>query len=216
MEYIKHNAPYIIHSNEDDDDDDQHETAPKDLGLNAMPDMQFEKKFIEQRKIFLWGVVDDRSAKAVVNRLMFLEAKDPGAPITFYINSPGGMVTSGMVIHDTMNMISSPVHTVCMGLAASMGSILLSAGHKGERSIYAHGEVMIHQPSLGGMMRGTSADLEIQAEQIRKTKLIGAKILADNCGKTVDQIMADFDRDYWLDAHEAIAYGIVDKLATSI
>jgi ATP-dependent Clp protease, protease subunit len=216
MEYIKHTAKYILSEDDDDNDDDHQESSSKDAVMNAMPDMQFEKKFIEQRKIFLWGVVDDRSAKSVVNRLMFLEAKAPGKPITFYINSPGGVVTSGMVIHDTMKMITSPVHTVCMGLAASMGSILLSAGEKGHRSIYTHGEVMIHQPSLGGMMRGTSADLEIQAEQIRKTKLIGAKILADNCGKTVEQIMTDFDRDYWLDANEAIAYGIVDKLASSV
>ncbi|MFM2386079.1 MAG: hypothetical protein RL660_836 [Bacteroidota bacterium] len=213
MEYIKHQMPFIITN--DDDEDEENEAAVKPE-MTAAPEMQFEKKFIEQRKVFLWGVVDDKSARAVVNRLMYLEAKDPGKPITFYINSPGGVVTSGMVIHDTMKMITSPVHTICMGLAASMGSILLSAGHKGERSIYPHGEVMIHQPSLGGMMRGTSMDLEIQAEQIRKTKLIGAQILADNCGKSLEQILTDFDRDYWMDANEAVAYGIVDKLATSI
>jgi len=161
-------------------------------------------------------VVDDRSAKSIVNRLMFLEAKDPGKEITFYINSPGGIVTSGMVIHDTMKMISSPVSTICMGLAASMGSILLSAGAKGKRYIYPSGEVMIHQPSLGGMMRGTSADLEIQAIQIRKTKQIGAKILADNCGKTVEEILKDFERDYWMDAQEAVDYGIVDGILSKI
>jgi ATP-dependent Clp protease, protease subunit len=180
------------------------------MAAAMMPEMQFEKKFIEQRKIFLWGVVDDKSARYIVNRLMYLEAKDPGKEITFYINSPGGIVTSGMVIHDTMKMISSPVSTICMGLAASMGSILLSAGAKGKRFIYPSGEVMIHQPSLGGMMRGTSADLEIQAVQIRKTKRLGAQILADNCGKSIDEILKDFERDYWMDANEAVAYGIVD------
>jgi ATP-dependent Clp protease protease subunit len=122
------------------------------------------------------------------------------------------MVTSGMVIYDTMRMIKSPVSTICMGLAASMGSILLSGGAKGRRFIYEHGEVMIHQPSLGGFMQGVSADLEIQAKQTRKVKEIGAKILADNCGKTVAQIMKDFDRDYWMDAKESIEYGIVDGL----
>ena len=103
-----------------------------------------------------------------------------------------------------------------MGLAASMGSILLSVGAKGKRSIFPHGEVMIHQPSLGGYFQATSADIEIQAIQMEKTKLIGAKILAENCGKTVDQILKDFDRDYWMDAQEAVQYGIVDKVITKL
>jgi ATP-dependent Clp protease protease subunit len=140
--------------------------------------------------------------------LLYLDAIDPGKEITFYINSPGGMVTSGMVIYDTMQMISSPVSTVCMGMAASMGSILLSGGTKGRRFIFPHGEVMIHQPSGGG--RGTSADLEIMAVQVMKTKELGAKILAENCGQTFEKVMKDFDRDYWMDAKESIAYGIVD------
>lgn len=179
-----------------------------------MSSWQFDKKFIEQRKVFLWGVVDDKSAKDITNRLMYLESLDPGKEITFFINSPGGIVTSGMVIYDTMQMISSPVSTVCMGMAASMGSILLSGGAKGKRYIFPNGEVMIHQPSGGG--QGTSADLEIMAEQIRKTKLLGAEILAKNCGKTVEQILKDFDRDYWMDAKESIAYGIVDAVLTKI
>ncbi|RTL59664.1 MAG: ATP-dependent Clp protease proteolytic subunit [Sphingobacteriales bacterium] len=175
-----------------------------------MSGWQFDKKFIEQRKIFLWGVVDDKSAKDITSRLFYLDAVDSGKEITFYINSPGGIVTSGMVMYDTMQMIKSPVSTVCMGMAASMGSILLSGGKKGRRFIFPSGEVMIHQPSGGG--RGTSADLEIMAEQVKKTKELGAKILADNCGKTVEQIMKDFDRDYWMDAKESVAYGIVDKI----
>jgi ATP-dependent Clp protease, protease subunit len=214
MQNFNYTAPFL---NDDDEDDDEDEKATtKDNPMNGMPEMQFEKKFIEQRKIFLWGVVDDKSARYIVNRLMFLEAKEPGKEITFYINSPGGIVTSGMVIHDTMKMISSPVSTVCMGLAASMGSILLSAGAKGKRFIYPSGEVMIHQPSLGGMMRGTSADLEIQAVQIRKTKRLGAQILADNCGKTIEEILKDFERDYWMDAEEAVKYGIVDGILDKI
>ena len=103
-----------------------------------------------------------------------------------------------------------------MGLAASMGSILLSVGAKGKRFIYPHGEVMIHQPSLGGYYQATSADIEIQAIQMEKTKLISAKILAENCGKTVEQVLKDFDRDYWMDAQEAVKYGIVDKISTKI
>src|SRR5215204_4843202 len=143
---------------------------------------RLEKYFFQTRSIYLWGVVDDKSAKDVVTKLLLLEADDPGKEIKFFISSPGGSVTSGMVIYDTMNLIKSPVSTICMGLAASMGSILLSGGEKGRRFIYKHGEVMIHQPSGGG--RGTSADLEIMAEQIRKTKLLGAEILAKNCGQT--------------------------------
>jgi ATP-dependent Clp protease protease subunit len=171
----------------------------------------YNKKFLEERKIFFWGVVHDNSAKEIVNKLLYLEAMKPGEEIKLYINSPGGVVTSGMVIYDTMQMISSPVSTICMGMAASMGSILLSGGAKGKRFIFPHGEVMIHQPSIGGA-QGTSADLEILANQIAKTKELGAKILSQNCGKSLDQVLKDFDRDYWMDAKEAVNYGIVDGI----
>ncbi len=193
-------------------DEDPEMPKPETIENMMFGDRVFQKKFLEQRKIFLWGVVDDDSARYLVNRLLYLDAEKPGEEITFYINSPGGVVTSGMVIYDTMQMIKSPISTICMGLAASMGSILLSAGKKGRRFIYPHGEVMIHQPSIGGYFQAKSVDLEIQARQIEKTKMIGAQILADNCGKTVDQILKDFDRDYWMDADEALAYGIVDKV----
>lgn len=193
--------------------DDEEET-PKELPENPMEKMvsgwQFDKKFIEQRKIFLWGAVDDKSAKDITARLLYLEAIDPGKQITFYINSPGGVVTSGMVIYDTMQMITSPVSTVCMGMAASMGSILLSGGAKGKRFIFPSGQVMIHQPSGGG--QGVSADLEIMAVQILKIKQMGARILADNCGQTYEKVMKDFDRDYWMDSKESLAYSIVDGI----
>ena len=184
--------------------------APENPMEKMMSGWRFDKKFIEQRKIFLWGPVDDKSSKDLTDRLLYLEAIEPGKEITFYINSPGGLVTSGMVVYDTMQMISSPVSTVCMGMAASMGSILLSGGAKGRRFIFPHGEVMIHQPSGGG--RGTSADLEIMAVQMQKTKEMGARILAENCGQTYEKIMKDFDRDYWMDAKESMDYGIVDHL----
>lgn len=173
---------------------------------------RLEKYFFEKRSVHLWGIVDDKSAKDVVSKMHLLDSDKPGEEIKFYINSPGGVVTSGMVIYDTMRMLGSPVSTICMGLAASMGSILLSGGVKGKRFIYPHGEVMIHQPSLGGFIQGVSSDLEIQAVQTKKVKELGAKILAENCGKKVDQILRDFDRDYWMDAKEALAYGIVDKI----
>lgn len=170
-----------------------------------------DQKFLEQRKIFLWGEVNDDSAKDIVSQLLYMESIKPGEKIEFFINSPGGMVTSGFSILDTMNLISSPVSTICMGLAASMGSILLSAGKKGERYIFPLGEVMIHQPSIG-QLQGTAIDLEIQSKQILKTKEIAADILAKNCDKDIKQIYKDFDRDYWMDAKESIEYGIVDKI----
>src|SRR6185437_8357192 len=188
--------------------------VPENPIEKMMGGMMFDKKFLEQRKVFLWGEVHDKSAKEITNRLLYLEATDPGKEITFYINSPGGVITSGMVIYDTMQMISSPVSTVCMGMAASMGSILLSGGAKGKRYIFPHGEVMIHQPSGGG--QGTSADLEIVAIQIQKAKELGAKILADNCGQSYDKVMEDFDRDYWMDANESKKYGIVDGIINKL
>src|SRR5664279_6563104 len=199
-----------------EEEEEPEKSLPENPMEKMMGGMMFDKKFIEQRKIFLWGVVDDKSAKDITARLLYLEAIDPGKEITFYINSPGGVVTSGMVIYDTMQMLKSPVSTICMGLAASMGSILLSGGVKGKRLIYPHGEVMIHQPSLGGHIQGVSADLEIQARQTQRVKEIGARILAENCGKTIEKIMKDFDRDYWMDAKEAVEYGIVDKLVDKI
>lgn len=177
--------------------------------------MKFDNKFLEQRRVFLWGPVTDESSERVVNRLLFLEANDPGKDIYFYINSPGGVVTSGMVVYDTMKLISSPVHTICMGLAASMGSILLSGGTKGKRLIWPHGRVMIHQPSLGGAY-GQATDIEITAKEILKVKEESARILAENSGKTFEQVMKDFDRDHWMNAKEAVEYGIVDGIADKL
>ncbi len=198
------------------DDEEEKEERPKSDQESGMFNKKLERYFFEKRAVYLWGVVDDKSAKDVVSKLLLLDADKPGEEIKFFINSPGGVVTSGMVMYDTMQMIKSPVSTICMGLAASMGSILLSGGVKGKRFIYPHGEVMIHQPSLGGYIQGVSADLEIQAEQTRRVKEIGATILAKNCGKTVEQIMKDFDRDYWMDAKKALEYGIVDGLVDKL
>jgi ATP-dependent Clp protease protease subunit len=193
----------LYHSN-----DHESENPEKSPRLLKMIDM----KLLESRKIFLWGPVDDESAKEVASKILYLESIDPGKKITFFINSPGGTVSAGFSILDIMNLITSPVSTVCMGMAASMGSMLLSAGKKGERYIFPLGEVMIHQPSIGGMFQGTAADLAIQAKQIAKTKDIAAQILAKNCGQTAEQILKDFDRDYWMNANESIKYGIVDGI----
>jgi len=198
------------------DNDPDNDLPIKDI-LEQMSDNKlFNKKFLEQRKIFLWGAVMDESARDIVNRLLYLDADKPGEEIKFYINSPGRMVTAGMVIYDVMNMISSPVSTICMGHAASMGSIILSAGAKGSRYIFPTAEVMIHQPSIGGYFQSTAVEIEIEAKQIMKIKKLSAEILAKNCGQSYEKIMKDFDRDYWMNANEAVAYGIVDKVIDKI
>ncbi len=207
--------PYL-EEGEGDEEPDMEDAKPPKEEHSPYILKKMEQLFLKSRSVYLWGAVEDRSAREVVSKLLLLDADKPGEEIKFYINSPGGVVTSGMVIYDTMKLIQSPVSTICMGLAASMGSILLSRGTKGRRFIYPHGEVMIHQPSLGGYLRATSADIEIQAEQIEKTKLLGAKILAENCGKSVERILKDFDRDYWMNAETAIEYGIVDGLIEKI
>ncbi|WP_086478005.1 MULTISPECIES: ClpP family protease [Arenibacter] len=168
-----------------------------------------DEKLLEERKVFLWGMVDDDSAKHVIDRLMYLDMQS-NKEIQLFINSPGGYVTSGFAIYDTIKSLKSPVSTICSGLAASMGSILLSVGKKGRRFIQPHAQVMIHQPSGGA--RGQASNIEIQAKEIIKTRELSAKILAENCGQDPDKVMKDFDRDFWMNAEESIAYGIVDGI----
>ena len=175
---------------------------------------QIDAKILGERKVFLWGQVDDHSARHVIERLLYLELLEPGKEIQLIINSPGGYVTSGFAIYDAMNSISSPVSTICTGLAASMGSILLSAGEKGRRFVMPHGRVMIHQPSGGA--GGQASDIEIQMNEIIKTKKLGAEILAVNCGQPVDRIMKDINRDYWMSAEESLEYGIVDGIKADL
>ena len=168
-----------------------------------------DAKFLEERKIFLWGEVNDESAKHVIDRLLYLDMQG-NDEIQFFINSPGGYVTDGFAIYDTMQSLESPVSTICTGLSASMGSILLSGGTKGRRFIQPHGKVMIHQP-MGGA-RGQASNIEIQANEILKTRELSANILAENCGQTPEKILKDFNRDYWMDAQESLDYGIVDGI----
>lgn len=177
---------------------------------------KIQRKFLENRKIFLWGAVMDESAQELVDKLMYLEMTDPGKEISFYINSPGGSVTAGMTIFDTMKMISSPVATICMGMAASMGSLLLSAGEKGKRYIWPNGRVMIHQPSIGGQIVAPATDIKIHAEEIKKTRALLNQILAEACNQPLEKIEKDTDRDYYMSAQESIDYGIVDKMANGI
>jgi ATP-dependent Clp protease protease subunit len=168
-----------------------------------------DARLLEERKVFLWGMVDDDSAKHVIDRLLYLDMQND-KEIQLLINSPGGYVTSGFAIYDTITSLKSPVSTICTGLAASMGSILLSVGKKGRRFIQPHARVMIHQPSGGA--QGQATNIEIQAREILKTREIGARILAENCGQPFEKIMKDFNRDYWMDARESVDYGIVDDI----
>ncbi len=193
------------------------DTEPEKEAINLQTigiQQVLNKNLLEQRMIFLWGAVEDENARIIVEQLHYLSRADADLPIHLYINSPGGMVTAGNAIHDTIQTIQAPVYTYCMGHAASMAAILLSAGAKGHRYIYPLAEVMIHQPSMGGF-RARMWEIEVHARQIAKAKEMAAKILAANCGKDIQRIKDDFDKDYWMDAQEAIAYGIVDKLVAA-
>ena len=169
-------------------------------------------RLLNDRIVFLSDEVNDTTASLVVAQMLFLEAQDPDKDISFYINSPGGSVTAGMAIYDTMQFIKCDVSTICIGMAASMGAFLLSSGTKGKRFALPHSEVMIHQP-LGGA-RGQASDIQIQAEQILKTKATLNRILAENTGKPLEIIERDTDRDNYMTAQEAMEYGLVDKVLT--
>ncbi len=167
-------------------------------------------RLLNDRIIFLSDEVNDATASLVVAQMLFLEAQDPDKDISFYINSPGGSVTAGMAIYDTMQFIKCDVSTICIGMAASMGAFLLSSGTKGKRFALPHSEVMIHQP-LGGA-RGQASDIQIQAEQILKTKATLNRILSENTGKPLEIIERDTDRDNYMTADEAMQYGLIDKV----
>ena len=167
-------------------------------------------RLLEDRIIFLTGEINDAVADAVVAQLIYLEGKDPNKDISLYINSPGGSVTAGMAIYDTMNYIKCDVSTICIGLAASMGAFLLSSGAKGKRYALANSEIMIHQP-LGGA-QGQASDIKIQADHIIKTKHRLNKILSENSGKPYEVVEKDTDRDNYLSAEEAKEYGLIDQI----
>ena len=167
-------------------------------------------RLLNDRIVMLCEEVNDTSASLVVAQLLYLEAKDPDKDIQFYINSPGGSVTAGLAIYDTMQYIKADVSTICVGMAASMGAFLLAAGTKGKRIALPNAEIMIHQPSGGS--RGQASDIKIQADQILRIRETLNKILAENTGKTVEQIALDTERDHFLTAEEAREYGLIDKV----
>jgi ATP-dependent Clp protease protease subunit len=200
-----------------DDDDDDEKLENEQARKNAAPvAVQIQKKFLKQRKIFLWGAVTNESAKDLTEKLLYLEALAPGREITFYIDSPGGSVTDGLAIYDTMKLISSPITVVVTGMAASMASILLCGAPKGRRLIYPHGRVLIHQPLISGHFIGPATDINIQAQEMEKVRAELNKILADSSGQPLERINKDTDRDFYLNAEEAIAYGLADQIVTKI
>lgn len=167
-------------------------------------------RLLEDRIIFLSGEIDDQMANTIVAQLIFLEGKNPDKDIFMYINSPGGSVSAGLAIYDTMQYIKCDVSTICIGMAASMAAVILSSGAKGKRICLPHSEVMIHQP-LGGT-QGQATDIEIHAKHIQKTRDTLNKILSDNTGKDMETITKDTDRDNFLDAKQALKYGLIDKI----
>ena len=167
-------------------------------------------RLLEDRIIFLGEEVNDATASLIASQLLFLEAKDPDKDIQLYINSPGGSVTAGMAIYDTMQYIKCDVSTICIGMAASMGAFLLSSGTRGKRIALPNAEIMIHPPSAG--TQGKVTDMEIEVEHYLKIKQRLNKILSENTGKPVEQVKADSERDHWMIAEEAREYGLVDKV----
>ena len=200
-----------------DDDDDDDKKADAEVKKNAAPLAgRIQNKFIEQRKIFLWGPVTDESAKDLTEKLFYLEAEGPGKEINFYINTPGGSITAGMAVYDTMQLITSPINVIVTGMAASMGSILLSGAKKGRRYLFPHSRVMIHQPLISGRFIGPATDINIQAQEMEKIRLELNGILARASGQPLERINKDTDRDFYLNAQETIAYGLADKVVDKL
>jgi ATP-dependent Clp protease protease subunit len=177
----------------------------------AIVGSEMEESFLNRREIFLWGEVCDESAEDIVKKILYLDAAGDG-DITLYINSPGGVISSGLAIYDAMRYAKSDISTVVTGQAASMGAVLLCAGAKGKRRAWEHARVLIHQPLISGNMYGPASDIQIQAEEMLRTRENLNNILASHTGQPLDKIVEDTDRDYFMSAEEAKKYGIVDKI----
>lgn len=191
------------------------EEQQEDL-LKGLQERNLEMTLLKARKVFLWTDVDEDSARAVVTRLLSLDAEDPEKEIVLYINSPGGAIHEGLAIYDAMQAISAPVSTVCTGMAASMGAMLLAGGARGRRFAWPHARVMIHQPLIMGTVTGTSTDLEIRAREIMRAREEINRLLAEHTGQPLEKIAQDTDRDYWMSAEEAREYGLIDAVITTV
>ena len=198
---------------DEDEDEEQEEAKPKKDGHVGM---MMQKQFLDQRKIFLWGAVTDETAKDLTEKLLYLEAVGPGQEITFFMNTPGGSITAGMAVFDTMKIITSPITIIVTGMAASMGSILLCGAAKGRRFIYPHARVLIHQPLISGRFIGPATDINIQAREMEKLRTELNEILSHASGQTMEKVTLDSDRDFYLNAKEAVAYGLVDQIVDKL
>jgi ATP-dependent Clp protease, protease subunit len=198
---------------DEDEDEEKEEAKPKRDGHVGM---MMQKQFLDQRKIFLWGAVTDETAKDLTEKLLYLESVAPGKEITFYMNTPGGSITAGMAVFDTMKIITSPITIIVTGMAASMGSILLCGAAKGRRFIYPHARVLIHQPLISGRFIGPATDINIQAREMEKLRTELNEILSHASGQTMDKVTLDSDRDFYLNAKEAVAYGLVDQIVDKL
>ena len=183
--------------------------------LKSLQEKNLEQSLYKARKIFLWSDVNDESAKAVVTRLLSLDTENPDEEVVLYINSPGGSVHDGMAIYDAMLAIQAPVSTVCMGMAMSMGSFLLSAGEPGRRFAWPHARIMIHQPLIMGTVTGTATDLDIRARETIRLREELNELYAKHTGQDVEKIAKDTDRDFFMSAEEAKAYGLLDDVITT-
>jgi ATP-dependent Clp protease protease subunit len=198
------------------DDEEEEREEPVVDKTPAPVGAQIQRKFLARRQIFLWGAVTDETAKDLTEKLLYLEADAPGKEITFFMNTPGGSITAGMAVYDTIKIITSPVKIIVTGMAASMGSILLSAAKKGNRYIFPHARVLIHQPLITGRMVGPASDINIQAQEMEKLRTELNQILATASGQTFDKVAKDSDRDFYLNAKEAIAYGLADHIVEKL
>jgi ATP-dependent Clp protease protease subunit len=200
---------------DDDDEEDDPENTPAKPSPSSVA-MLIQKKFLEQRKIFLWGAVTDETAKDITEKLLYLETVDPGKEISFYINTPGGSITAGMAVYDTMQLVTSPITVIVTGMAASMGSLLLSGAKKGRRLLFPHSRVLIHQPLISGRFIGPATDINIQAQEMEKLRHELNQILATASGQPLERITRDTDRDFYLNAKEAIEYGLADRIVDKV
>lgn len=190
---------------------DKEKENKDDILKNMMPGREIEEQFLKRREIFLWGEINDETAEGIVKKILYFDGQGSD-DITIYINSPGGVISSGLAIYDAMQFAKSDIVTVCMGQAASMASVLLTAGAKGKRLIWEHARVLIHQPLISGNMFGPASDIQIQAEEMLRIRENLNQMLANHTGQTLKKIIEDTDRDFFMSADEAKKYGIVDKI----
>jgi ATP-dependent Clp protease protease subunit len=182
-----------------------------DILKNMMPGREIEEQFLKRRQIFLWGEINDETAESIVKKILYFDAQN-SEDIALFINSPGGVISSGLAIYDAMQYAKSDIATICMGQAASMASVLLTAGAKGKRSVWEHARVLIHQPLISGNMFGPASDIQIQAEEMLRLREDLNQMLANHTGQSMKKIVEDTDRDFFMSAEEAKVYGIVDKV----